>query len=245
MRAGAEISHRTKIPFFGRSEPVKTYSKEALIKGCDGFIGCIDDVFSANGTGRSNVPGSLAPFLQEIRVSFGFFNDEINCRVFNLSTLFLCRAYDRLPGFIGTERTNRRKIEHPFRVGFCVAEERPQLRQTRPNQDHRELFLNATMQSCDKGGGLTFFDVLKLIHEKNNRRICRLRSDTELKQELTQIIFKIAVVGKAWFRVVVEAYFKIAVGELQCLCETGKRPQASNGIVFCSGDFAEMKKSQA
>ena len=75
LRVGTEFGHRAKIPFLCWGEAIEADAEEALVESGDSFVGGVDNVLITDGAGGSEVPGVLAPLLEEVGVALGFGDD--------------------------------------------------------------------------------------------------------------------------------------------------------------------------
>jgi len=155
-------------------------------------------------------------------------------------------------GFLdGTACGLRRKrpdfgeIEQTLGVGLRVAHAPSQLRQSRTDQHHRQAHLLGAVHGGDERGELGLLHMLQFVDEDGQRGIGGLGSQPDLLDERLQVVLEVAVVGKARFRVVVDADLDIAETHLELACETRQRAQAANGMVFRRGDLAQAQQGLA
>ena len=77
MRAGAELRHGPQVALLGGGQAVEAGAEEPRIEGGDHLARRASHVPRADGRSLRDVPGLLAPFLQEIRIAPGLVDDRL------------------------------------------------------------------------------------------------------------------------------------------------------------------------
>ncbi len=98
------------------------------------------------------------------------------------------------------------------------------------------------MKCRDQSSHLWLFDVLQFVDKEHDGGTGRPSCNPNLLQKRTQISFKIAVIGQARLRIVIEPDFNVGVGQFELAGKTCQRLETSNGIVLRSLFLAEVKQ---
>lgn len=161
----------------------------------------------------------LAPFLEEIGVATRSGNHGVQRIGVYRHPFFLRRFHDGLPGVVGRQAADFRKLEKPLGVGLGLAEVASHLGQAGAEHDHRELALSRPVQRHDQGCKLVFLDVLELVDEQGQTGGVGLGCGPCGRQQVRKVGFQVPVVGQSGLWVEVHNHLNIVVFHLERLDE--------------------------
>ncbi len=118
MWSGANFGHRAKIAFFEWSQAVEADAEEAGIEGCGCGGGGILAVFEGDRGGGGDIPGVLAPFLEEVGVSLGGGDEVVEGCWFEGDVFLSGGNGEGIACLLGVKRSDKGKVEESLGIGF-------------------------------------------------------------------------------------------------------------------------------
>ena len=189
---------------------------------------CQLDVGGGDRAGFGGVPTLLAPFLQEIGVALGHFDDPGDRIRLDRAIFRLDRMDYRRAGRIIAQWANAGEQEQALGVGLGLAHLPGELRQACGDQGDRAIVLAGAVERGDQCREFAFGHVLQLVDEQHQRGAAFGGGGSGQVDQVDQVGFEIAIVGHAHFAQV-ERGLKLAVAQLERLDEPRQRTKPALG----------------
>lgn len=168
VRAGPQVRHGAQATVLRRGQAIEAGAEEALIEGSRGDLGGVVKVLGCDRGTFGQIPGRLAPLLQEIGLALGLFYDALEGTCFKGDTLSPRWKDERSSGVLGSEGINAGKVEEPFRIGLRLSDATTEMGQACAHGSDRQLTLGDPVQRRDQRSQLFLAHVQELIDEEHN-----------------------------------------------------------------------------
>src|SRR2546426_12686598 len=150
MRTRAQLCNCANVVLLTRSQPVETPPEEALVQALESIRRRAFRVLRCHGRVRGDVPGVIAPFLQEVRVPACLLDDDVQRTFADIYSLPPDRFPDRILRGLRAERSDIRVLEQSFGVGFGLPREAGELRESRTKSDEGKTALCHLVRGHDQ-----------------------------------------------------------------------------------------------
>jgi hypothetical protein len=195
LSARSQLGHGAEKVLFTGRQAIVTNAKEILVKAWnDRGRGLLDGLLRDR-TGRGQVPGLVAPFLNEVGIAFREAKDLVQRVWLERDPGRPRRILERFGRFGCRQCSDIGKIEKPLGLGFRFAGEPGQNRQASTQVHEGKLPLLDLVHRHDQGAELFLIEILHFVDEDRDGALFILGRFADRAEQIGQVDFEVTTVG--------------------------------------------------